>query len=65
MTSYPAPTGYAPSYSWIGAPTAFNGTNPLSGGDSGQSTFCPQTHIICHNHSPPAKLLALLYTGTG
>ncbi|KAL9137887.1 MAG: hypothetical protein Q9175_000914 [Cornicularia normoerica] len=34
MTSYPAPTGYAPSYSWIGAPTAFNGTNPLSGGDS-------------------------------
>lgn len=39
MTSYPAPTGYAPSYSWIGAPTAFNGTNPLSGGDSCQSTF--------------------------
>ena len=38
MTSYPAPTGYAPSYSWIGAPTAFNGTNPLSGGDSCEST---------------------------
>ena len=34
MTSYPAPAGYAPSYSWIGAPTSFNGTNPLTGGDS-------------------------------
>lgn len=39
MTSYPAPTGFAPSYSWIGAPATFNGTDPLSGGDSGQSTF--------------------------
>ena len=34
MTSFPAPAGYAPSYSWIGAPTSFNGTNPLTGGDS-------------------------------
>ena len=34
MTSYPAPVGYAPYYSWIGAPTSFNGTNPLTGGDS-------------------------------
>jgi len=36
MTSYPALVGYAPSYSWIGAPTTFNGTDPLSGGDSGK-----------------------------
>ena len=34
MTSSPAPAGYAPSYSWIGAPTQWNGTNPLTGGDS-------------------------------
>ncbi|KAK4690151.1 hypothetical protein P7C71_g6571, partial [Lecanoromycetidae sp. Uapishka_2] len=34
MTSYPAPVGYAPSYAWIGAPTNFNGTNTLTGGDS-------------------------------
>ena len=54
MTSYPAPTGYAPSYSWIGAPTAFNGTNPLSGGDSCGSTS-HSSYIICHNHpSPPS-----------
>ncbi|KAI9800118.1 MAG: hypothetical protein M1833_003445 [Piccolia ochrophora] len=26
--------GFAPSYSWIGSPTQWNGTNPLTGGDS-------------------------------
>ena len=54
MTSYPAPTGYAPSYSWIGAPTAFNGTNPLSGGDSGQSTFNLHTPFAQDPSTPPA-----------
>ena len=49
MTSYPAPTGYAPSYSWIGAPTAFNGTNPLSGGDSCEFTFHLQFSLATTN----------------
>lgn len=26
--------GYSPSYSWVGKPTQFNGTNQLTGGDS-------------------------------
>ena len=26
--------GYSPYYSWIGSPATFNGTNPLTGGDS-------------------------------
>ncbi|MDI1489896.1 MAG: low affinity high capacity ammonium permease [Ramalina farinacea] len=34
MTSYPAPVGFAPSYAWVGSPTTFNGTSPLTGGDS-------------------------------
>lgn len=28
------PSGFAPYYSWVGAPAQFNGTNPLTGGDS-------------------------------
>lgn len=62
MTSFPAPTGFAPSYSWIGAPTTFNGTDPLSGGDSGQSTSHRHAYIIFHNHPPSAKLLSILAT---
>lgn len=57
MTSYPAPTGYAPSYSWIGAPTAFNGTNPLSGGDSCQSTFHLLNSITPNILFPPPSFL--------
>lgn len=26
--------GFSPSYSWVGKPTQFNGTNQLTGGDS-------------------------------
>ena len=33
--------GFAPSYSWIGAPTQFNGTNTLTGGDSCQFHSLP------------------------
>lgn len=54
MTSYPAPTGYAPSYSWIGAPTAFNGTNPLSGGDSCESTFFHLHNLLATTLSSPS-----------
>lgn len=32
-------TGYAPNYAWVGAPTEFNGTNTLTGGDSGMHGY--------------------------
>lgn len=53
---------YAPSYSWIGAPTTFNGTNEDTGGDSCMCFLFPPpppTHLlhdsrrfsIWHKHS--------------
>ena len=59
MTSYPAPTGFAPSYSWIGAPTAFNGTNPLSGGDSCEYIFL-FTILLIMATTPSRAILILL-----
>lgn len=29
------------SYAWVGAPTVFNGTNPETGGNSGETTGTP------------------------
>lgn len=51
MTSFPAPVGYAPGYSWIGAPATFNGTNNMTGGDS-----CKLTILIFDDLSIPVPI---------
>ncbi len=43
--------GYAPSYSWIGPPTQFNGTNALTGGDSCESSPKPCRQIYIFDHT--------------
>lgn len=63
-----APTGgFAPSYSWIGAPTQFNGTNALTGGDSCQFHSLPweivgRDLIQCVNsHASHGKFESMVY----
>ena len=60
MTSFPAPSGFAPYYSWIGAPTTFNGTNALTGGDSCKTSF-PHCAYMHNPHEFPVSISAVKF----
>ena len=49
--------GFSPSYSWIGAPSTFNGTNTLTGGDSCKlKSFYLRLPLIRSGNRSPRQL---------
>lgn len=42
------------SYTFTGPPTTFNGTNPITGGDSGEYIY---THTLVDSHVQSATLV--------
>lgn len=46
-----AAAGYAPSYSWVGPPTPFNGSNLVTGGDSCTSSLSYRPFTLSSNES--------------